>query len=178
MWESREVKRSARRIVTARMEAAMAAAGFTVHRHLALRLGVSPSQIKRWVEGTTTPEGATLERICAVLGVSAAYLLGTTDEQHADLLRAVGQALGSPTKKALEAMVKLSAEDRAMYAGRLLGMIERDTTTPAQDLTAMAPDVAAELVALKRELGVEPKTQRALKTAASSPASELPSRKH
>ena len=62
-----------------RLAQARMAAGLT-QRELAARLGLSKSAVGNWESGKGTPDPDTLRELANVLGVTADYLVGRTDE--------------------------------------------------------------------------------------------------
>lgn len=97
--------RDKERISAARLAEAKAAAGITSDAELARRVGlrgrVAPGQ---WKRGESTPAGDTLARLCAVLGVTPAYLFGESEPTRDDLAEVVATVPPEARPRAAEAL--------------------------------------------------------------------------
>lgn len=138
------------RIDPERLEEAMRRAGIKNKAKLAKAAGVWPSNVKRWLDGDTTPAGDTLSRLCTVLGVRPGYLFGQVEQsQTAEidrLLAEVERVMGRSSRDALRSLSKLTPHHRTIATGRLEGWIqalaEVEAATGKMPLTQFEVDEA------------------------------------
>ncbi len=113
------------RLVKDRLVTAMARAKL-IDAHLAKRLKISQTTIKRWRDGENSPEGATFIRLCLELGVSPLWLFGAddTDDQREHLVSLLELLVGEPEAKLVRLLGTLTDGDRALIVGAVAGLAE------------------------------------------------------
>lgn len=103
----------------------MRRAGYKTDTALAKELHIWPSNIKRWRDGFSTPQGDHLTDLCRVLGVSAAYLFGREDPGlHRAVIDEVRRVFGRTEADVLDALRRLTPHHRAIIAGRIFGWVD------------------------------------------------------
>jgi transcriptional regulator with XRE-family HTH domain len=102
--------------------------------HLARELKVSPSQIKRWKNDEQGAGPDNVRAMANVFDVSEAYLYGMdTADVREQLALEIARALGSPEADVVRAFGGLSESRRYQLAGRVIGWIEAEVSTPLPD---------------------------------------------
>ena len=91
-------------------------------------MGVTRSAISIWKRKQSTPKGDTVARMADVLGVSADYLLGRTNDRTDYAKR--GSSVAIPARKGKSKIVRLytqlDAADRMKAEGVIQGMLMQD----------------------------------------------------
>ncbi len=137
---------------------------------LAVDLKIAPSNVKRWLDGDTTPAGDTLERLCAKLRVSPAFLFGTapTNDQAAETEKVIADAervLGLSMRDVVRSLLSLTPHHRSLAVASLQGWIHAlrqiELTTGKMPLTQFEIDeaelrAAAGVTASERSVFVGP----------------------
>lgn len=123
-------KRPQRKIIGARLVKLMGQQRLR-DAELARRVGVSPSQIKRWKNDEQGAMPNAVAALADVFDVSEAYLYGLdTADMREHLALEVSRALGTPEADVLRAFGALSESRRFQLAGRVIGWIENEVGAP------------------------------------------------
>ncbi len=126
-------KRPQRKIIGARLVKLMAERQLR-KATVAGELGVSPSQIKRWINEEQGAMPDAVRAMANYFDVSEAYLYGLdTADIREQLALEVSRALGSPEADVIRAFGALSDQRRHQMAGWVLGRIEAEVSAPLTD---------------------------------------------
>jgi transcriptional regulator with XRE-family HTH domain len=94
---------------------------------VAKALQVHPSQLTRWEQERTAPEGDEVRKIAEYFGTTVAFLYGLEDEDPRERLASdIAAELGPSEAKVLRAMGAVTPEARQALAERVIGWVEAE----------------------------------------------------